>query len=148
MVSSCISMFYLEVNNFKWYNISTKCCDGQLILFEYFLFLPSFTFYSLISPRCSDWSSGSSTILPILFQNIYIHVEIHLKMKIKYFNWILYLNQGLVKGAILWFRNPYFHFRHGESTSSASQLTSPASQKRKDLNKVSLQLQDLVQWLH
>ena len=39
------------------------------------------------------------------------------------------LSQGLVKGAILCFRN-------GESTS-------PASQKSKDLNKVSLLLQDL-----
>ena len=53
--------------------------------------------------------------------------------------------QGLVKGAILCFRNPYFYFRHGESTSTASQLTSPASQKSKDLNKVSLLLQDLGQ---
>ena len=52
--------------------------------------------------------------------------------------------QGLVKGAILCFRNPYFYFLHGESTSTASQLTSPASQKSKDLNKVSLLLQDLA----
>ena len=44
--------------------------------------------------------------------------------------------QGLVKGAILCFRNPYFYFQHGESTSTASQ-------KSKDLNKVSLLLQDL-----
>ena len=50
---------------------------------------------------------------------------------------------GFVKGAILCFRNLYFYFRHGESTSTASQLTSPASQKSKDLNKVSLLLQDL-----
>ena len=42
--------------------------------------------------------------------------------------------QGLVKGAKLCFRYPYFYFRHGESTSTASQLTSPASQKSKDLN--------------
>ena len=53
------------------------------------------------------------------------------------------LNQGLVKGAILCFRNLYFYIRHGESTSTASQLTSPASQKSKDLNKVLLHLQDL-----
>ena len=53
------------------------------------------------------------------------------------------LDQGLVKGAILCFRNLYFYFRHGESTSTASQLTSPASQKSKDLNKVLLLLQDL-----
>merc|ERR1719270_1997050 len=52
--------------------------------------------------------------------------------------------QGLVKGAKLCFRNPYFYFQHGESTSTASQLTSPASQKSKDLNKVSLLLQDLA----
>ena len=49
-------------------------------------------------------------------------------------------HKGLVKGAILCFRNPHFYFWHGESTSTASQLTSPASQKSKDLNKV---LQDL-----
>ena len=36
-----------------------------------------------------------------------------------------------------------FYFQHGESTSTASQLTSPASQKCKDLNEVSLLLQDL-----
>ena len=56
----------------------------------------------------------------------------------------LLANQGLVKGAILCFRNPYFHFQHGESTSTASPLTSPASQKSKDLNKVLFLLQDLV----
>ena len=48
--------------------------------------------------------------------------------------------QGLVKGAILCFRNPYFYFRHGESTSTASQLTSATSQKSKDLNKVNDEL--------
>ena len=48
--------------------------------------------------------------------------------------------QGLVEGAILCFRNPNFYFGHGESTSTASQLTSPARQKSKDLNKVSLLL--------
>ena len=53
------------------------------------------------------------------------------------------ISQGLVKGAILCFRNIYFYFRHGESTPTASQLTSPASQKSKDLNKVLLLLQDL-----
>ena len=52
--------------------------------------------------------------------------------------------QGLVKGAKLCFRYPYFYFRHGESTSTASQLTSPASQKSKDLTKVSLLLQDVA----
>ena len=51
--------------------------------------------------------------------------------------------QGLVKGPILCLRNLYFYFRDGESTSTASKLTSPASQKTKDLNKVSLLLQDL-----
>ena len=55
-----------------------------------------------------------------------------------------YLDQGLVKGAILCFRNPYFYFRHGESTSTASKLTFPASQNSKDLKKVSLLLQDLA----
>ena len=41
------------------------------------------------------------------------------------------------------FQKPYFYFLHGEITSTASQLTSPASQKSKDLNKVLLILQDL-----
>ena len=53
------------------------------------------------------------------------------------------LTQGLVKGEKFCFRNPYFYFQHGESTSTASQLTSPSSQKSKDLNKVPLLLQDL-----
>ena len=48
------------------------------------------------------------------------------------------ISQGLVKGTILCFRNIYFYFRHGESTSTASQLTSPASQKSNDLNKAPL----------
>ena len=52
-------------------------------------------------------------------------------------------DQGFVKGEVFCFRYPDFYFRHGESTSTASQLTSPASQKSKDLNKVSLLLQDL-----
>ena len=52
-------------------------------------------------------------------------------------------NQGLVKGEKFCFRNLDFYFQHGESTSTARQLTSPASQKSKDLNKVSLLLQDL-----
>ena len=54
-----------------------------------------------------------------------------------------WIKQGLVKGAKLCFGYPYFYFWRGESTSTASQLTSPASQKSKDLNKVSLLLQDL-----
>ena len=41
------------------------------------------------------------------------------------------------------FQKPYFYFLNGEITSTASQLTSPASQKSKDLNKVLLLLQDL-----
>ena len=51
--------------------------------------------------------------------------------------------QGLVKGEKFCFRNLYFYFQHGESTFTASQLTSPASQKSKDLNEGSLLLQDL-----
>ena len=38
-------------------------------------------------------------------------------------NKMLYLDQGLVKGAILCFRNPYFYFWQGESTSTANQPT-------------------------
>ena len=52
-------------------------------------------------------------------------------------------HQGLEKRAILCFRNPYFYFQHGESTSAASQQTSTASQLSKDLNKVHLLLQNL-----
>ena len=47
-----------------------------------------------------------------------------------------YSTQVLVKGEKFCFRNLNFYFRHGESTSTASQ-------KSKDLNKVSLLLQDL-----
>ena len=43
---------------------------------------------------------------------------------------LICLYQGLVKGAILCIRNPYFYFQNGESTSTASQLNSPASQKK------------------
>ena len=71
------------------------------------------------------------------------------KMEVNHFKWNRW-TQGLVKGAIHCFRNPYFYFQHGESTfqhgestSTASQLTSPDSQKSKDLNKVPLLLQDL-----
>ena len=46
--------------------------------------------------------------------------------------------QGLVKGEKFCFRNLDFYFRHGESTSIASQLTSQANQKSKDLNEVPL----------
>ena len=53
------------------------------------------------------------------------------------------MHQGLVKGEKFSLRNLEFYFRHGESTSTASQLTSPASQKSKDLNKVPLLFQDL-----
>ena len=48
----------------------------------------------------------------------------------------MWAEQGFVKGGILCFRNLYFYFWHGESTSTASQ-------KSKDLNKVPLLLQDL-----
>ena len=44
--------------------------------------------------------------------------------------------QGLVKGEKFCLRYLDFYFRH-------SQLTSPASQKSQDINKVSLLLQDL-----
>ena len=53
------------------------------------------------------------------------------------------MHQGFVKGEVFCFRYLDFYFQHGESTSTASQLTSPASQKSKDLNKVPLLLQDL-----
>ena len=53
--------------------------------------------------------------------------------------------QGFVEGGVFCFRYLVFYFQHGESTSTANQLTSPASQKSKDLNKVLLLLQDLDQ---
>ena len=64
-------------------------------------------------------------------------------LKMGKFNQKPHYTQGLVKGEKFCFRNLDFYFQHGESTSRASQLTSPASQKSKDLNKVSLLLQDL-----
>ena len=48
-----------------------------------------------------------------------------------------YSIKGLVKGEKFCFRNPNLHFRHGESTSTASQ-------KSKDLNKIPFLLQDLT----
>ena len=48
--------------------------------------------------------------------------------------------QGFVKEEVFCFRYPYFYFQHGESTSTASQQTSTASQLSKDLNKVPLLL--------
>ena len=59
------------------------------------------------------------------------------------YSWIKAWNQGLVKGAKLCFRYPYFYFRHGESTSTASQQTYTASQLSKEINKVPLLLQNL-----
>ena len=58
------------------------------------------------------------------------------------------VKQGFVKVVVFCFRYPYFYFRHGESASTASQLSYPASQKSKDLNKVSLLLQHLglISW--
>ena len=54
--------------------------------------------------------------------------------------------QALLKGAILCFRNPYFYFRHGESTSIVSQQTYAASQLSKDLNNIPLLLQNLAKY--
>ena len=51
--------------------------------------------------------------------------------------------QGLVKGEKFCLRNLDFYFRHGESTSTNSQFTSPDSQKSKDLKKGSILLQDI-----
>ena len=42
--------------------------------------------------------------------------------------------QGHIKRDKFGFRNLYFYFQHEESTSTASQLNTPASQKSKDLN--------------
>ena len=50
------------------------------------------------------------------------------------------VDQGFVKGAILCFRNPYFYFWREYFY---SQPTHFSSQPSKDLNKVSLLLQDL-----
>ena len=56
---------------------------------------------------------------------------------------ILMGHQGFVKGEVFCFRYPYFYFQHGESTSTASQQSSTASQLSKDLNTVPLLLQNL-----
>ena len=63
-------------------------------------------------------------------------------------NFTFHLCLWNVKGAMLCFWNLYFYFWHGESTSTASQLASPASQKSKDFNKVPLLLQDLGCWMN
>ena len=54
-----------------------------------------------------------------------------IKCKLNY-----YSNQGFVKGEVFCFRYPDFYFLHGESASTASQIS-------KDLNKVPLLLQNL-----
>ena len=46
------------------------------------------------------------------------------------------VKQGFVKVVVFCFRYPYFYFRHGESASTASQLS-------KNLNRVPLLLQNL-----
>ena len=51
--------------------------------------------------------------------------------------------QGFVKGEKFCLRYPYLYFQHGESTSTASQQSSSASQKSKEINKVPLLLQNL-----
>ena len=56
----------------------------------------------------------------------------------------VYFYQGFVKGEVFCFRYPYFYFRHGESSSTASQQTSTASQISKEINKVPLLLQNLA----
>ena len=56
---------------------------------------------------------------------------------------VQYVPQGFVKGEVFCFRYPYFYFRYGESTCTASQQSSTASQLSKDLNKVPLLLQNL-----
>ena len=57
-------------------------------------------------------------------------------MQFKNFGTSYLLDQGFVKEEVFCFRYPYFYFKHGESTSKASQQTSTASQLSKDLNKV------------
>ena len=51
--------------------------------------------------------------------------------------------QGFVKGDEFCFIYLDIYFQHGESTSTASQLASPATQKSLDWNKVPLLLQNL-----
>ena len=47
--------------------------------------------------------------------------------------------QGFVRGEVFCLRYLDFYFQYGESTSTASQLTSTASQKSQDLNSLHLQ---------
>ena len=51
--------------------------------------------------------------------------------------------QSFVKGEVFCFTYPYFFLQNGESTSTASQQTSTASQLSKDINKVPLLSQNL-----
>ena len=91
-----------------------------------------------MSMTVNFWYHTIISSLALAGQAVNFYIKLHYVSQSEY-----YFEQGLVKGAILCFRNPYLFFRHGESTYTASQLTSPASQKNKDLNKVSLFLQDL-----
>ena len=58
-------------------------------------------------------------------------------------NSLYILHSRSLKRSTTLFQKSLFYFRHGESTSTASQLTSLASQKSKGLNYVPLLLQDL-----
>ena len=65
----------------------------------------------LMDWQCSD---DSKKVNPISLCRVWVKLDI---------------NQGLVKGAILCSRNPYFYFQYGESTSTASQLNSQPAKK-------------------
>ena len=109
-------------------NRNFRHCVSSIFQLSTILFMKSLT--QRMPEKCLNW-----------FVEVWSLCKCSLQLLLR-FAWQGY-SQGLLKGAILCFRNPYFYFWHGESTSTASQLTSPASQKSKHLNKVSLLLQDL-----
>ena len=111
----CLHFFQISISPWKRGSEGPKYCEVTAYDFM--------TFYDFTAYKCTAHDFTTYVLQPV--ENVSV-------------------SQGLVKGAKLCLRNPYFYFRHGESTSTASQLTSPASQKSKDLNKVPLLLQDLA----
>ena len=72
--------------------------------------------------EASESSLNGGLIVPRLFRFLKVTVKKHffdfLKVRVNQLK--PHLLHGPVKGAILCFKNLYFYFRHGESTSTAS----------------------------
>ena len=103
------------------------------IFHGYVLNIAAWWHYVIVMRLMTTFTFFSCQTMFVIFLNLHNCFSIYSKTNRKC------QTQGLVKGAILCFRNPYFYFWHGESTSTASQLTSPASQKSKDLTRPCLE---------